>query len=241
MNNKILYLLKNATKEISMLIKSLQLLNINFENIKLESGVDFKTILIDFESYEYTKNINSDVLDIIYVPGVDRGFDIGYRNMCRLYSFGMYELEELKETNYYLRLDCDSYFTDKIEYDLFEFMEKNELIYGYNMITTDNPIVSKDLWEVSKEYSNNNKVLKVPINDIKQYNMFYTNFEIAKFDWFNSSEYKEYSIFIDKQNGIYKWRWGDAIIKYLGIEMFLEDNKKYRFDIPYKHGNIFNL
>jgi mannosyltransferase len=258
--NKIIYLLKNDKKEILMLVKSLQLLSINllttnnypifilhddsnidFNKIILDSGVEFKTILINFNSYEYTKNINDNILDIINVTGVDRGFDIGYRNMCRFYSYGMYELDELKQTKYYLRLDCDSYFTDKIEYDIFEFMEKNNLIYGYNMITTDNPIVSKDLWELSKEYSTTNKVLKIPIDDIKKYNMFYTNFEIAKFDWFKSSDYKEYFSFIDKENGIYKYRWGDAIIKYLGIEMFLEDNRKYKFDIPYKHGNIFNF
>jgi hypothetical protein len=260
--NKIIYLLKNDAKEIAMLKESLNLLNINFlphnnypivilcdeiidqliiDDIKKYSNTEFKFIFIDFNSHEYSKNIKEDISEYIYVNGVERGFGIGYRNMCRLYSYGMYEIEELKNTNYYLRLDCDSYFVDKIEYDIFKKMEDNNYIYGYNCVTTDNPVVCQNLWELSKEYSHLNIVKKTPIDEITQYNMYYTNFEIAKFDWFENSEYKDYFKFLDNENGIYKWRWGDSIIKYLGVEMFLDDSKKHQFNIPYIHGNIFNI
>lgn len=260
--NKIIYLLKNDSREIAMLKESLYLLNINFlphnnypvyiihdelidhqiiQDLKNYSKVDFKLIQINFNIEEYTKNIKDNIQEYIYVDGVDKKFDIGYRHMCRFYSYGIYELKELQDTNYYLRLDCDSYFIDEIPYNIFEHMEDNELIYGYNQITTDNPVVSKNLWEVSKEYSKYNNTLKIPIDEIKQYNVYYTNFEIAKFNWFSKSDYKNFFNFIDKQNGIYEYRWGDHCIKYLGIEMFLEDSKKQHFNLPYRHGNIFNL
>jgi alpha 1,2-mannosyltransferase len=258
--NRIIYLLKKDQKEIDMLSMSLKLLKVNFlpsndypifvlhdemieEEIfdKLQSDVKFTTVFVDFKSDEYQKNIKPGVDDKIRVPGVDRYFDMGYRHMCRFYSYGMYEVLELQDTDLYLRLDCDSYFTEPVDYDIFKYMEDNDLIYGYNLITTDNPLVSKNLWEVSKDYSRTVDVIKTPIDGIPQYNMYYTNFEIAKFHWFKESAYKPYFDFIDNENGIYKWRWGDAIIKYLGIEMFLPENKKHLFNVPYKHGNIFNL
>lgn len=260
--NRIIYLLKNDKKEIAMLFQSLKLLSLNFlpnnnypitiihdeeisneifEEIKKYSGVDFQTILISFETEEY-KSRTIGVPEFIMVPGVDRGFGIGYRHMCRLYSYGMYEIKEIQDTKYYLRLDCDSYFIEPVNYDIFKVMEDNDIVYGYNAITTDNPLVSQNLWEVSKEYSKTHDVLKVPIDEVKQYNVYYTNFEIAKFDWFENSGYKDFFKFLDNENGIYKWRWGDHCIKYLGVEMFLEDNRKHYFNLPsYRHGNIFNL
>lgn len=259
--NRIIYLLKNDKKEIGMLFKSLELLKVNFlpnnnypiyilhdeeisddvfQEIKEYSGVDFKTILISFETPEY-KDRTIGVPEFIMVPGIDRGFGIGYRHMCRFYSFGMYQIPELQDTNYYLRLDCDSYFTSPVNYDIFKHMEDGGYIYGYNQITTDNPIVSQQLWEASKEYSKNVSVLKTPIDNIPQYYVYYTNFEIAKFDWFLNSGYKGFFEFLDKENGIYIYRWGDHCIKYLGVEMFLEDNKKCHLNLPYRHGNIYNI
>lgn len=259
--NRIIYLLKNDKKEIGMLTKSLELLKVNFlpnnnypvyiihdeeisddtfRAIKTNSGVDFNTILIDFESPDY-KDRTIGVPDFIMVPGIDRGFGIGYRHMCRFYSYGMYEVPQLQDTNYYLRLDCDSYFIEPINHDIFELMQSKDYVYGYNKITTDNPVVCQKLWEISKEYSKSIDVFKTPIDQIKQYNIYYTNFEVAKFNWFSKSHYKEYFCFLDQQNGIYEFRWGDACIKYLGIEMFLPDEKKCYLDLPYIHGNIFNI
>lgn len=259
--NRIIYLLKKDDKEIGMLFKSLELLAKNFlpnnnypiyivhdepidddifQQIKDYSGVDFTTVLTSFDDDDY-KRRTIGVPEQIIVPGVDRGFDMGYRHMCRFYSYGMYQLPELKDTNYYLRLDCDSYFVNPVNQDIFKFMEENSYIYGYNNVTTDNPIVCQDLWESSKEYSNNVPVLKVPIDEIIKYNIYYTNFEIAKFDWFSNSEYKNFFNFLDEKNGIYLYRWGDACIKYLGVEMFLEDYKKCHMNLPYVHGNIFNI
>lgn len=262
MDNKIIYLLKNSEQEIEMLKKSLELLSVNFipnnnypiyvfynediddsifSAIENFSGLKINPYKISFETEEYLKNINDSIDEYITVEGVPKKFSIGYRHMCRFYSYGMYDLEELKGTDYYLRLDCDSYITSKIDYDLFELMSSKDYIYGYNKITTDNPVVCKNLWEISKEYSLENKTLKTPIDEIQKYNLYYTNFEIARFDWFKNSDYKNYFKFLDKYNGIYKYRWGDHVIKYLGIEMFLDDNKKHWFNIPYRHGNIFNL
>ena len=258
--NRIIYLLKNDDKEISMLSQSLRLLKDNllpknnypivilhdekissevFDNIKRLSGVTFDTILISFDTDEY-KIHTVGVPDNIMVPGVDRAFGLGYRHMCRLYSYGMYEIEELKDTNYYLRLDCDSYFVSPVEYDIFKVMENDDYIYGYNNITMDNPLVCQNLWEVSEEYSKS-VTTKKSFDKIGYLNMYYTNFEIAKFEWFKNTEYRNYFNMIDNENGIYKWRWGDAVIKFIGIEMFLDDNKKKQFILPYRHGNIFNL
>jgi alpha 1,2-mannosyltransferase len=259
--NRIIYLLKNDKKEIGMLFQSLKLLKQNFlpnnnypiviihdeeiedeifTQLKSYSDVDFETILISFDSDDY-KSKTIGVPEYVMVPGIDRGFGIGYRHMCRFYSYGLYQIPQLQDTNYYLRLDCDSYFVSPVTYDIFKHMEEGRFVYGYNQITTDNPLVSKNLWEVSKEYSKTTTVLKTPIDEVTQYNVYYTNFEIAKFDWFSNSGYKDYFEFLDEQNGIYEYRWGDHCIKYLGVEMFLEDSKKSHINLPYRHGNIFEI
>ena len=48
--------------------------------------------------------------------------------------------------------------------------------------------------------------------------------------------------FIEKQGGIYTKRWGDAPIKYIGVNLFLED--KYKLPVRgfiYQHGAVYDL
>ena len=121
-------------------------------------------------------------------------------------------------------------------------MNDNSENDGYNNINTDNPIVVEGLWENALDYSEKTKTIKKPIIEIKHPLIYYTNFEIAKTKWFLEKEYNNFFNFIDNLGGIYYKRWGDAAIKYLGIEMFLEDKYKHNFnDLNYRHGNIFNF
>ena len=59
--------------------------------------------------------------------------------------------------------------------------------------------------------------------------MYYTNWELGKVDWFLTSEYITFYNMIDENGGIYTKRWGDAPIKFLGVNLFM----------PQKHFNQF--
>jgi len=254
MNNKIIYLIRNSEKDLKLFEKSIELLQENFlpsnpypvfvfhedieESYFNRFKIDLTPVRISFEIPDFLQEQN--VPELITVPGVPFPFTVGYRHMCRFFSGDMYFQEVLADTDYYLRLDNDSFILNPVRYDLFKFMDNREIIYGFNRVHTDNPLVVDGLWELSQEYCEGKEVLKKPFTDIKHPNIYYTNFEIAKFDWFLQKDYLDYYKFIDKSGGIYHKRWGDAAIKYLGVEMFLEDNKKHCFsDVKYFHGDIF--
>ena len=60
------------------------------------------------------------------------GHPIGYRHMCRFYSKLVFEQPIMSRLEYYWRLDDDSYITRSITYDVFQFMAKKDILYGYN-------------------------------------------------------------------------------------------------------------
>jgi hypothetical protein len=81
-----------------------------------------------------------------------------------------------------------------------------------------------------------------PFKDIPQYKLYYTNFEICNLDWFKNSNYDRFYNYIDKIGGIYTSRWGDHIIRYLGVNMLMpEENKFPIYNIAYKHGATYNF
>jgi Glycolipid 2-alpha-mannosyltransferase len=164
------------------------------------------------------------------------GFSIGYRHMCRFFSGTMYFEEILFKYEYYLRLDSDSFILSKIKFDIFEFMKKTDgggHVYGYikPAVQFDNVKVIEGLWEFCGNPRNIPKGL-----------MYYTNFEIGKFTFFRGEEYKNFFDKIDKSGGIYIHRWGDAPIKYIGVNLFANKSKIIPINgFIYQHGAIYDL
>lgn len=75
----------------------------------------------------------------------------------------------------------------------------------------------------------------------KEYNLahFWSNFEIARTDLFNSTTYQKYYDHLEQSGGFYKERWGDAPIHSLAVGMMLDLNEIHYFrDIGYRHSNI---
>ena len=54
---------------------------------------------------------------------------VGFNKMCRFYSYPVYKY--LKEYDYAMRLDDDSFIETEIKYDIFEDMHKNGYDYGF--------------------------------------------------------------------------------------------------------------
>ncbi|CAO2651941.1 Nn.00g002240.m01.CDS01 [Neocucurbitaria sp. VM-36] len=75
----------------------------------------------------------------------------------------------------------------------------------------------------------------------ESYNMchFWSNFEIARLDWFRSKEYNDFFELMDRSGGFWMERWGDAPIHSLAAGALLgpEDIHYFR-DMGYRHTTI---
>ncbi|KAL6721595.1 O-glycoside alpha-1,2-mannosyltransferase 4 [Lecanora helva] len=73
------------------------------------------------------------------------------------------------------------------------------------------------------------------------YNMchFWSNFEIARLDWFRSKEYNDFFNMMDRSGGFWMERWGDAPIHSLAAGILLAPRDIHYFrDIGYRHTTI---
>ncbi|KZF26597.1 glycosyltransferase family 15 protein [Xylona heveae TC161] len=75
----------------------------------------------------------------------------------------------------------------------------------------------------------------------EKYNMchFWSNFEIARLDWFRSKEYEEFFDMMDRSGGFWMERWGDAPIHSLAAGALLSPSDIHYFrDFGYRHTTI---
>lgn len=260
--NCIVYLVRSSEDDLIDFNKSLSLLEKNlipfidnvdlvvfceksFEKFKsrVETQLDIKYQLIEFNLPDYPKEILDNIPEFFPHPTHGNGpvawghpgFSMGYRHMCRFFSGEMYKFDVIKNYDYYLRLDTDSFIHTPLNYDIFEWAKENECYYGFiaPAVQQDNEKVVEGLWDfVNQVYPNN----------IPDRLMFYTNFELGKVSWFLTSEYMNFYNYIDKSGGIYSRRWGDAPIKFLGINLFM--NKQNIIPVQgftYQHGAVYEV
>jgi len=272
MKNCIAYLLRSSQDDIDMLNKSLSLLEKNllnkttnydviifYENnlgdlknkIKTDINLIFYEVVI--EPPKYSEEISSLIPEFYPHPTHGNGpiayghpgFTMGYRNMCRFFSGTFHKLTILSDYEYYLRLDTDSYILTELNYDIFEFAKQNDLIYGFcePAVQIDNPKVVEGLKDFTKNYIElNHCKTYLNVDTIPEGKMFYTNFELGKIDWFINSEYMNYFNSIEENGGIYIKRWGDAPIKYLGVNLFCDPKNIIPIKgFTYQHGAVYHL
>lgn len=75
----------------------------------------------------------------------------------------------------------------------------------------------------------------------ESYNMchFWSNFEIARLDWFRSKEYEDFFQMMDRSGGFWNERWGDAPIHSLAAGILLGPGDIHYFrDFGYRHTTI---
>jgi hypothetical protein len=260
MKAAIVYLARSNHNDIINIKKSLSLLDSNFndqykypiiifhENFSdisivdilssTKSSIHFEKIVFNVPSFL----LKDDVPEFVAVCNTK--FGIGYRHMCRFFTGEIYKQVLFTDLDYYWRLDTDSFILDKIDYDLFKFMSKNNYVYGYINIAKDFPVVVKDLWNITEKYIKENKIqpkflhkfLKEGQWDNSGYN---TNFEISKVDFWRSKQITDYYNYLDHSGGIYKYRWGDAPIHLLTVSIFAPEEQVHKFNnISYQHQNF---
>jgi len=68
---------------------------------------------------------------------------------------------------------------------------------------------------------------------------FWSNFEIADFSFFHSTQYRDLFNYLDSTGGFHLERWGDAAVHSLALALLLEPKKLHYFeDFGYRHSTF---
>ncbi|MBW0466049.1 hypothetical protein O181_005764 [Austropuccinia psidii MF-1] len=174
-----------------------------------------------------------------------------YRHMCRFYSGFFFRHPLMLKFNYYWRVEPGvEYFCD-VDFDPFQFMALNSLIYGFTISVYEIPQTIKTLWSATRDFIEKNPKYLHPQNSLgflidqdtskglnATYNRchFWSNFEIGDMRFWRSKEYLDYFDYLDSMGGFFYERWGDAPIHSIAVSLFLPTRSIYQFDdIGYKH------
>lgn len=130
--------------------------------------------------------------------------------MCRYYSGFFFRHPAVAKYEFYWRVEPDVKFYCTIDEDPFMFMKLNDKKYGYVIAISEYMETIKSLWKNVKEWMVLRKIIKAPLmnfflNDKKEYNgyHFWSNFEIARTDLWNSDLYLDFFNYIDQSGGFF--------------------------------------
>lgn len=195
--------------------------NLKFNRIILSPSIDLK-------------------IDVNTIPFEDKTpFNLGYRHMCQFFFSEVRNY--IKEYDWYMRLDTDSFINSKIDYNIFKFLEDNNKVYGYVAEIPEWPPavvdVDKFFLNIVKKYNLTPHFLDKIIEDGK-FNLrhFYNNFEIAKLSYFEREDVKLLTKLVNESGNIYRWRWGDNVLRTFVCASTVDTDKIYKFeDFDYYH------
>lgn len=233
--NVIVYLSRSEESNIRQMIHSIHLLDRNFlpwspADILVfhEAGFDKSLILADEIAAKHGVKFAEVDFSAIH-PGMEdlsKG-QRGYRHMCHFFANDIFLREELSQYDYYMRLDVDSYILNKIPFDIFGKMKKDGLKYVYRMVMTEHSKVAVGLKDLALDFFAKNPDLNKAAPRIKKLRLFYTNFEICDMAFFRGSTWQRYFAAIDARGGIWRHRWGDAPIRWIGLKHLLMPSEMY--------------
>ena len=178
------------------------------------------------------------------------GGSASYRYMCRYQSGYFFRHPLLDGYDWYWRVEPYINLCCDVPYDVFQWMQDNEKVYGFVISILEYPETIPTLWSTSMEffykypeYVADNNALEFISDDGVSYNNchFWSNFEIGNLNFFRSKAYTEYFDYLDQAGGFFYERWGDAPVHSIALAMMLPRDKIHYFsDIGYYHPPRFN-
>ena len=254
MKSAICYLCKNQDYKIVNIKKSLEKLYLHYkfvndsdififvesdfpkekiEDLKLSfPRIYFKTI-----EFKPSVDLKIPVESISFDDKCD--FTLGYRHMCQFFFSEIRNY--IKEYDWYMRLDDDSFIGSDINYNIFEYLENNNKVYGYVAEIPEWPpvVVGVDNFfiKIINEYKLTPHFFDKLLDD-KKYNLrhFYNNIEIAKLSYFEKDEVKLLTRLVNESGNIYRWRWGDNLLRTILLSITVDQKQIHKFeDFDYYH------
>ncbi|CAL9737214.1 glycolipid 2-alpha-mannosyltransferase [Monosporozyma servazzii] len=204
--------------------------------------------LIPKEHWSYPEYIDQskaaetrkDMARVIY------GSSESYRHMCRYQSGFFWRHPLLDDYDWYWRVEPDIKLYCDTNYDVFQWMQDHEKVYGFTLTMYENKKTINTLWNTTvdffdnhPEYISSDNLMEFISNDQGHtYNLchFWSNFEIANLNLWRSPQYQEYFDYLDHAGGFFYERWGDAPIHSIAASLLLPKDKIHHFaDIGYRH------
>ncbi|CAF1555935.1 unnamed protein product [Rotaria sp. Silwood1] len=247
----------------SKLIQRLQLLDSNFDdNFSTNILFLYTDGLYGADFLHLTKTMKRQVL-FLNVAQVFNLFPVGfdpcktktsyrvrgkwnYLLMIRFWFKTIFELPQLQQYDYIMRLDDDSKIFGRW-FNVFDEMRLKNAVYFANNIDID----------LEEQLPGTMKMKTVTSDYIQQYNIkpkqldmlnnafnnktvwnYYNNFEVSKVEFFRRKEVRHWIDAIDSTHGIFKYRWGDAVLRYLTLALFAEKREVLHrpdYNLPYCH------
>lgn len=252
--NVICYLSKSDDKTVDNLKLSLNKLYSHYKYIYRADVIVFvendfsESVIKDLESsYDNLKCKCIELKSSIYFNIDNMEFEdgrleykIGYRNMCQLFFSEIYSY--IQGYDWYMRLDTDSFIESPIEYDLFDYLDKNNKIYGYTAELAEWPPVVIGMGEffINLVIKHNLKPTffdKLIENDRYNLRQIYNNFEIIKVSYFENEVVQLLMREVNKSGNIYKKRWGDSPLRTFILSLTVNNYKIHKFNnFDYIHG-----
>lgn len=245
MKTEIIYLSRSDQKTIESLSKSLELLYANFNNqfgypVRIFIEKDFPKEMIKSLSHRF-RSLSFTYIDFpeVSVEIKDNTvFGYGYRHMCNFLFQGI--LKYVSSLDWYMRLDTDSFIIDKIDYDIFQYLEKNGKIYGYVAEALEHPSACEQIEPFFLDLSNTygRGFIDYFLDNQNKYNLknLYNNFEIKNVRYMCSDICQQIIDRIIKSNNIYHYRWGDHLLMTFLMSITTSRDKIHRFsDVGYHH------
>lgn len=153
----------------------------------------------------------------------------------------------MDNVDYYMRLDLDSCFRDETP-DLFPFMRAGATpaVYMANKILLEDPKLpsQRKVGSLTLNYLRENNIVPkqmdmwvgaFPDDSIR---LYYNNFEIGSVAFFRRPDVQAYADMLVNSGGIFKYRWGDAGIRYLTMAIYAHEHEVLHledFGVNYLH------
>jgi hypothetical protein len=154
-----------------------------------------------------------------------------YHQMIRFWFKHVFEIDKLQRFEYVMRLDTDSRLLGRW-FNVFEMMKVKQLVYLANEQQLELEKVLPGTMKLQTffvEYLNQMQL--VPQDQAKvdsaftkdTIRIYYNNFEVFQTKFFRRTDVRSWIDAIDASHGIYKYRWGDAMLRYLTLALFAKD------------------
>ncbi|KAI9265170.1 glycolipid 2-alpha-mannosyltransferase-domain-containing protein [Phascolomyces articulosus] len=171
----------------------------------------------------------------------------GYNNMIRFFWKDIMDLDIIVQLDYFWRLDHDSVLQSRVGVDVFHYMMKRQLKYGYRTVTTDVRHVTNGMLAFFDQYRRDpqhqsvtngtscavmsqRNCLEIPETQQERNEyfplMYYNNFEMVHVPTWRSKQMRHLTDMVDGTDMIYWNRWGDAPLRYYSINMMLDVQKE---------------
>ena len=227
----IVYLIRGDETSLRQLERSLSLLKDNFLPWSPADIVIFHEPNFDpsrFEGRIAGIPVRFALVDFSAVPEALSAVESakrGYRHMCHFYSNDIFLRPELDGYTHYMRLDDDSFILSPLKFNVFMRMKERGCHYAYRAILKDKPVVCEGLGKVVNDFIRDNPDIARGPGWRSAYWCYYTNFEICDIAWFRREPYQRYFRAIDAAGGIWRKRWGDAPIRYFGVNALMSSER----------------